>query len=58
MDDVIYFQKCERTKKISIPRNVTECSKYIPVTFIANDGQNRSLNLGLGYVSIPNVNII
>jgi hypothetical protein len=42
MDDVIYFQKCERTKKISIPRTVTECSKYIPVTFIANDGQNRS----------------
>ncbi len=45
-EDVIYFQQCSITKMKDIPKNIYECSRDIPLTYIDELGTNRS-----GYLS-------
>lgn len=40
LDDVIYFQKCEKTNKIHVSATITECTKDLPVTYIDTFGSN------------------
>lgn len=54
-EDVLYFQKCELTKKIVIPEVVTECTKDIPVTYIDALGSNKTGYLTEYELIRPNV---
>ena len=42
IDDILYYQKCEKATKIWIPETIETCSRDIPCTFIDTVGNNRT----------------
>lgn len=41
-EDVLYYQKCEITKRVDVPEIITECTRDIPVSFIDIFGSNKT----------------